>query len=671
MEFQRYAPLPGGGGPAHPRGGHGAPTTISAAPVRRTMIEGTPVVQLIKEAGVNERKCTDVRMLGVFLTFLICMGYLALSVLVTGNGTVRLTHSVNFNGKVCGASPSVRHQPYLYYPLDASVKDAHGGVKVLPGARRCLKTCPSPEDVRQHKVIPITRTQIDRAPLGITSTLVEYSIYTPVYASVPVAGRLCFPEDNNLAYQLSQHVLIRPLLSFRAVLGGLITAYPVLLMASVTALGLSTAYMWLFKACPKLALLVSAFVAVLVGFSLGFGLLMKVSDVPVSGTPGFLFRLPAETALTCLTGLTLIVGSIALVVLLFVTRELLSVIARVFETCAEVAWTRGGGMLASPILVSLVTMVLGWFWIVIFLHISGSSTGSQVATPLSPERNGSVTVLSGEREDTLPGWAVLFLLLWMIAGVWGLEFINCLLKFSVCYTGTMWYFCGPVRAPNEEDAFHPPLNHAQQLTPSLVSLSIGLTNHAGSFAKAAWAFLFTRPCRVLMAWMSPRYFSDQRPAQSWVTSNGFVEMSIASTSFSTSMRNAYKRSREGWSVASRFLGTAQLGMSIALMAVVLATGFMACSVLAKHPEYRQPTSPSYVPSHLFVTLVSMFLSAVVAYPQLCCWSALADALFYCYLLEETCPDEQTRDEEDPMLKVHAPLALKELLLEEMEGTFRA
>lgn len=282
----------------HPLKPEKIPTTVCATPVQRTVIEGTPVVELVQEAGVNERKCTDTQALVLFLIFLLYAHYLAISTIISGGGVARLTHSVNFSGKICGASPGMAAQPYLYYPLDVSNGMLHKEVKVLPGARRCLKSCPTSEDVKQRKVIPITRTQIDRAPLGTTSTLVEYYVYTPVYATIPVAGRLCYPSDSAVALQLSQHVLTRPLITYRAALGGISTAYPVILLSAVVSLGLSIFYTWSFKVCPKLALMTSAFVAVIASCFLGSGFLYDAVAPAAHKVASTLYRFPAETVLS-------------------------------------------------------------------------------------------------------------------------------------------------------------------------------------------------------------------------------------------------------------------------------------------------------------------------------------------------------------------------------------
>lgn len=122
---------------------------------------------------------------------------------------------------------------------------------------------------------------------------------------------------------------------------------------------------------------------------------------------------------------------------------------------------------------------------------------------------------------------------WIAVGLWCFEFIGCLSKFSVCYTGmvhtfgqvlffierlflcfyigTMWYFRRLSHEYYAKSWTHPVFlnNHLEKsaVTPSLVSLYIGLMNHAGSFAKGALAFCLTRPCRLFNAWVSPGYFS--------------------------------------------------------------------------------------------------------------------------------------------------------------------
>lgn len=76
---------------------------------------------------------------------------------------------------------------------------------------------------------------------------------------------------------------------------------------------------------------------------------------------------------------------------------------------------------------------------------------------------------------------------------------------TVCDAATMWYFV------EEPDAFEAP--NPARLTPSLVSLSIGVLNHSGSFAKAGLWFGLTRPLRLFKAWTNSRYFRYIAPPQ--------------------------------------------------------------------------------------------------------------------------------------------------------------
>lgn len=53
-----------------------------------------------------------------------------------------------------------------------------------------------------------------------------------------------------------------------------------------------------------------------------------------------------------------------------------------------------------------VTGSLGIFWIIIFVLLSGSSRNAGVPQLLSGNRNGSSIVLSLERQDGFPLWAL-------------------------------------------------------------------------------------------------------------------------------------------------------------------------------------------------------------------------------------------------------------------------
>lgn len=156
MEFQNYTSL--------------LPQSITVSPIRTAAVEGLPIIRIEKETGANERKCTDTGSSLIFLFFLAICTYVLFLGVFHGNAA-RLTHGVNYNGGICGASASLLQYPYLYYPLDPGSSTP----RLLPSARKCVRLCPTEADVRAGRVVPITRNQFERNLRGTSSTLIEYT----------------------------------------------------------------------------------------------------------------------------------------------------------------------------------------------------------------------------------------------------------------------------------------------------------------------------------------------------------------------------------------------------------------------------------------------------------------------------------------------------------------
>lgn len=248
------------------------PQTITASPIRTAAVEGMPIIRIEKESGSNERKCTDVRSLVAFISFLSLSVYIA--ALAISNGSIgRLTHGVNHNGGICGSGSSLGGYPYLYYPLDPTSSTA----RLLPNARKCLRSCPSDTDVQAHRVVPITRTQIERNSRGTSSSVLEYTVNTPVYATVAISGRLCLPVDPSLSYQLMQEILRQPVHSYRALVGSVLNGWSVIIGVTVFSFLLGLVHTWMFKTIPRLLIFVAGLVGVWAGVVLGISLLASAA----------------------------------------------------------------------------------------------------------------------------------------------------------------------------------------------------------------------------------------------------------------------------------------------------------------------------------------------------------------------------------------------------------
>lgn len=644
-----------------------APQTVVASPIQPpSTIQGVPVVRLEKEAPCNERKVTDGRALLVFVGYLGVAGYVAFLAFLYGSSG-RLNHAVNYHGGVCGVSPGLTQYPYLYYPLDPASSQQH----LLASARKCVQTCPTADDVNANKVVPILRSQVERSPKGTSAVLLEYTVNSPVYASTPFAGRLCIPSDPSLAAVLGRILLGEPLCMFREHVGSIAMAKGPLFVSVVIAWALSGLASFSIKSFPRLVIPLAIVAAM--SASLCFGVIVLFAGTT---TPAEVARRhtaaaitsPLETIGSFLVGLCLLgCGVAGLPLLLYMRREALRAATRVLEATSDIVWARGP--VGSPLLLSTLTFIFGWFWLGVLFLLCGSSTSSWTPVPLSLSRNGGVEFLPIDRTDRLPLWVAVALLAWGAAGFWVAEYLLAAAKFAAAYAGTMWYFTtnAPLQG-NGAAALSP-------FQPGCVASWIALVNHAGSLAIAGLGYGLSRPCRTVASWIRPRYLTwgyESVLRQGFdrltdiLSTGGFVEMAVASTSLRTSMRTSAKRTARRDSVTCRLLDTAGLGTALTTLSIVLVSGLMIYSVLVRNHDYSQPSSTSYVPAPLFVTLVQMTFAAAVIAPVLDSWGVLSDALLYCYVMEGGDEDAEVTND-DPTYKVHAPLPLRDLISEELGG----
>eukprot|EP01068_Selenidium_serpulae_P018393 Selendium_serpulae@DN6454_c2_g1_i1.p1 len=623
-----------------------------------------PVSTVENEAP--SRKTTDMWALVLLLAFLA--GGVVVAVDSTARGSIpSLYRGVNYSGLVCGVDPPVLDMPFLYFPLDPT-KSTHS---LLLKDGRCVEACPSVDDVKAKRTIPVSRRDTQLDPKHGSAVVMEFRVQTPVYATRLVANSFCVPADAALARQLT------PILASRSsqlsmALGGVASAWPVIVM--FVGLGYAlTVLMWvvMIRATAMLAVALSVAGAV-VGCVMGGGYIVATGMFAVGGAEelrivkslysmNYLWSIIVGVAVI---GVGAAVGALAVAS----GRKLLTA-AKTLEVTAVPLCDISSIFIPSAIATGVGVLFLS-LWTFVLLKIAGrfGLAFEPVVMPL--DRNGDFVAMPLHREMVFTGAGAVCLLYWLLLLFVAVEYVWAFLDFIVCYSSTVWYFSPPEGADERDVGWFP----------SLVAVKLGLLHHSGSFALGGVVMGATRPLRVAAQLVSAsgarRILGDAfeermggvaalaKALSDQLSPTGFVEMSISSTPFWISMGAAAQRLLISAHPPTRLCGLTSFVTRSWLLFVAALTAACSCATLRSLTVFSSVGSPTFVSSPLLVAgLVGLF-SAVLASHVTGVWAAAADAMLYCFLVESTGPTGQMDD--NPMSKIHAPGQLKELIVDAIE-----
>jgi len=244
----------------------------------------TGKIQIDSATGQAPRRCTDLACCFVFMVYMLLCLTLVFNAHRHGN-MGRLTHGVDYYGRVCGVDPGVENMPFLFW-CRADPESTLTPTSLDLDRPSCVPYCPASNNM--SVTIPCLlknkhqSSQVPGAQFGNVKTLVfemqESIVQTAPYATTPRGGRYCIP-DPKVAPDLNALVLSdnRALGTFSTnrfltVLGTLGHLWWLLAICCLTSCFLGYAFNYSIKTCPRSIVYPFTYPAVILFglFGLGF-----------------------------------------------------------------------------------------------------------------------------------------------------------------------------------------------------------------------------------------------------------------------------------------------------------------------------------------------------------------------------------------------------------------
>jgi len=410
------------------------------------------------------RRCSDPACVVFFLSFLAGLGYVFTVARRTGD-LAKLTHGIDWRGRVCGVSPGVEHTPLLLWCAPGSEQQ----LRLQDGV--CTDRCPTgsgsvwcPGEARpfayRHEVLGTGGTK--QVVVGGSSLLVRNLTLRRDYASHEALG-YCFPRGNALL----QGAVARARLDGRikqAFLAarGAAQSWRFLLGVAAGSVVLGYAFLLLLWACFDKLLYVLAFVlhaCLLVG-AFGFGYVGFHDEYNVFG-----HYFDMSTARLCTFAcsfLVIIFWALFLLLSLYSKEAIRSTVASVRETCEVVAQVPS--LLLQPLAHSAVT--LSALALLLFGFCMVLSTGKVIPQD-SPVQQSGIKIEGIHRTLEFSAIQWVYVLSWAFGIVWAMEVLSALGQFAISHAVVN------SREPDMQQCFPVLRGYAMGLTLRLGSLAFG------------------------------------------------------------------------------------------------------------------------------------------------------------------------------------------------------
>jgi hypothetical protein len=243
-----------------------------------------------KEGRAESRTLTDKPCWVLFWVFVAGMVGTILLGLEQGNPK-RLTHGADWEGQICGFDEAVKENKFMMFCGSPERSGAYPKF-ILEGSTVCVNTCPVDNSVIIDCLMPAIHNftsekggmygqipNVETLQMDLTQSVTQQM----AYPTEPFGGRFCLPSKQNPALR---DLIIngpwgqfyRPMVS----VGGLMDAWPLMLMAGVLALILGFLYVRLLGSYAGVIIFITMIGSVLLLLGLGlfffFAVLMDMDD---------------------------------------------------------------------------------------------------------------------------------------------------------------------------------------------------------------------------------------------------------------------------------------------------------------------------------------------------------------------------------------------------------
>lgn len=616
----------------------------------------------------------------------------------------RLTHGIDYYGRLCGVDAGVEKTPYLYYC--GSKYSASGFPRQIDlESPSCVDRCPNTTAEYIPCIMPMeTKTIPSMGPgqmsatnpkADVIETIQEVSVQSiasvSAYPSRPIGGLYCIPDFKNTT--LEEEVAHGPLGGMHQILtaiGSFRRGWPVLLGACLLAIILSFVYIRCLtsatsdpaKRIEKVKRVLFMFMGPAIIFLalLGAFFLFAPSVVPMDGcddtmdcfkwqyqsrNPLYNQYAPDDAlAYSIIVGVAL-VGAAFIVFCILVCsvlchlkegrgcKDTLTLVALSCECISSVCCLR-----LQPVVESFQKLVLG---VVIMIGFTFLITAGEVDKTAMNLNGKQVRGLyrEFEYEPIVPIFAVFYI----FGGIWLLEVCACFGQYVTSFWAVHWLY------PPGADQWTTPQD--PRPVPNCLAGIKTLAISLGSLAKGAFLIILCRPFHVTLGYLAKGHADHgaalaiqkactccMAPYTKWIQQNSqtaYIVIALQSMAFSPAaveyMNTMHRAGSHPGSIHD-LSGRAFILSVAGITGISVTCSSLAFIVLTNLSLFTDPTSAWVVESPQFISLVVFLLSAYIAHTFMVVFDHCGDALIFGF--------EHYRFQDHDHVKNWCPKTLKDL-----------
>jgi len=596
--------------------------------------------------GMAPRKLTDPICLLIFLAYLGGMIYCVVYGFTHGD-IRKLTHGMDFDGRVCGVHQNMSHKRYLYWcgkQGGATWNDVPLTLNLdMP---ICVETCPSAaEDMTYCPNAGEPKREIQGNPNA------EYSIITtikfdvtaqPSYPTKPMGLKFCWPkiEGNDtmqelMTEQLKSGPMAGATQKVIAAAGDVENAkyllYSVIALGFVLSLLYLVALKWLARPLVYTALVI-LILAPLIG-----AVACLLTTYNVTGNQAyspFFKALPHDQAMlwSQVTAAVFILISIGFLVLTICARKTIDMCVGCIATACDCIFDMPT-MLLEPIIGGLLKIFIffGLLWGLIWL-VSTGTVGAD-----SMEHGGKKIVGLSRTVDVIEEQRS-YIIYYMFGILWIMAMCDGMQNFVIGYAVVIWYY--QPKDPNGKKS--------RPFLPCLRGFGHGLLFHLGSIAFGSFLIAATDALRLIMSVIAKQATASGntvgacvakcctccltcfRKFLEYINKNAYIDIAIRSSNFIPAAVHTFEfiaSEAAGIAILNGACTVAQVG---GVLSITSLGGYLAFLCIDEIPQFADPYSDYYVQQPLIIVGVAAFICFNISLLFMLVFDMASDTLLYTF-----------------------------------------
>lgn len=427
------------------------------------------------KGAVVSRSCTDKSTLFVFFLTLSCMVMMVLWSLVYGQANMnRLTHAMDYAGRICGIDAEVKDKPYLYVcGLSEAGREGLYPRKLDYNSRTCVSSCPS----SNTSTIPcLGRAFVYPKPSqgGVGQNGITYLQSLTFEISQSVSDQISYPTElwhgklcralegapNGLRNELitGRHAVSAHI---AGAVGNIRNGFPILIIVTVLACALGYLFLWGMRKFAGPLILISLIAGIAVLAVGAFFFLIGIFFSPYDESSAyyqynFIYRsIYGEQArvLTFLTGVAL--GALAYLMLQTTRHAYLKIdeAVGIIFAATECIFDWGAYITLNPVvplISAFVTLTL--VFMLVFFYAIAASVGDIQSRSISVNSHSYESLA---KEITYPPMWNLALALYVFGSIWICETVLGMMQMVTSYIVCCWFFTPIQDVPNDDPVSMP------------------------------------------------------------------------------------------------------------------------------------------------------------------------------------------------------------------------